>query len=191
MPASATESLELTLVIVTIASFLLSLVCLIRSSSDWLWRVLAGCGAVVCFAGLVSFDLWQNSVEHFPRGAFPRGRGLYLMVPAVAVACIARGVIDAARARNKATTLDSTGPSATPPRRLVRALVSVALALAGVVIVMGLVTLWDTFTRPTPMSFQGRAAPDFMGGTWINAERPLGLSSLKGKVVLVQFTFIG
>jgi hypothetical protein len=45
--------------------------------------------------------------------------------------------------------------------------------------------------RPTPVSLQGRAAPDFVGGTWINTERPLGLPGLKGKLVLVQFTFIG
>jgi hypothetical protein len=146
MPASATDSLELTLVILFFASFLLAVVCLIRSGLDWLWRVLAGCGVIVCFAGLVALDLWRNSVARFPNGAFPRGQSLYLMVPAVAVACIARGVVDAARARNKATTLDSTGP----PRRLLRTLVCVALALAGAVITMGLVTLWDSFMRPPP-----------------------------------------
>src|SRR5262249_49743347 len=136
-------------------------------------------------------DLWQHNVERFPRAAFPRGRSLYFVVPALAVACIGRGIVDAVRARHKATTLDSAGPSSRPPRRLVCTLISVAVALAGAVIAVGLVTLWGSFNRPTPVSFQGRAAPDFVGGTWINTERPLGLPGLKGKLVLAQFTFVG
>lgn len=103
MPTQVSDWLQLALLIVWIASLLLATVCLILPAAGWKWRVLAGCGALVCFAGIVGFDLWQNSVARFPSGPFPRGRLFYLLAPALAVACIGRGIVAAVQARKKAT----------------------------------------------------------------------------------------
>ncbi len=105
MPGSGSEWLELTLFFAFIGSLLLATSCLIYSAVGWRWRVLVGCCAIACFVGLVSFDLWANSVDRFPKGDFPRGRWFYLATPALEIACIARGVVGAARSRNKSSTL--------------------------------------------------------------------------------------
>lgn len=50
---------------------------------------------------------------------------------------------------------------------------------------------------PTPTSFPAAAlpdlgpAPDFANETWLNTDRPLNLSALRGKVVLVEFWTFG
>jgi hypothetical protein len=107
MPTGVSDWLELALLVVWIASLLLAVVCLVHSTVNWKWRVLAGCGTLVCFAGIVGFDLWHNSVARFPSGPFPRGQGFYLIAPALAVACMGRGVVAAVQSRNKATPSES------------------------------------------------------------------------------------
>jgi hypothetical protein len=112
MPTGVSDWLQLVLLVVWVASLLLAVLCLLLPAVGWKWRVLAGCGALVCFAAIVGFDLWHNSVARFPSGPFPRGRLFYLIAPALAVSCMGRGIVAAVQARHKVTPSESTFPSA-------------------------------------------------------------------------------
>ena len=51
---------------------------------------------------------------------------------------------------------------------------------------------WNSPPAAGNWSFLGKQPPEFpAGGAWINAETPLALAGLRGKVVLLQFSFIG
>lgn len=75
----------------------------------------------------------------------------------------------------------------TPARRRAVRLFPVIGSMIGAAIVFA----WRAFNE-RERSFMGQQPPDFpTGGTWINTDRPLKLANLRGKVVLVQFSFVG
>lgn len=63
--------------------------------------------------------------------------------------------------------------------------------LLGGVVGAAIVIGWRAYNE-RERSFIGQTPPEFPpGGTWINTDGPLTLTHLRGKVVLVQFSFIG
>jgi hypothetical protein len=79
----------------------------------------------------------------------------------------------------------------TPSRRPV----DLRSALLGAIIGLGIVMAWKAMTGPPSggrRSYIANRPPEVpIGGTWINTERPLSLAELRGKVILLQFGFIG
>ena len=69
------------------------------------------------------------------------------------------------------------------------------VALLGVAIGAGIILIREMIDQPGAggvRKLTGETPPDFpAGGTWINAEKPLDLAGLRGKVVFVHFTFVG
>ena len=69
------------------------------------------------------------------------------------------------------------------------------------IVLTGLVTVAAVFLiRPTVMrrlgagasKFHNQTPPDFPpGGTWINSDRPLNWAELRGRVVWLEFSFLG
>jgi thiol-disulfide isomerase/thioredoxin len=89
--------------------------------------------------------------------------------------------------RKESPMLDNRPAANTPPRRRVAWLFPLIGGMMGAAIVFGLRAYNDR-----ERSFMGRTPPDFpLGGTWIKTDGPLSLANLRGKVVLVQFSFIG
>jgi hypothetical protein len=75
-------------------------------------------------------------------------------------------------------------------RRFVDAGCFVPGALVLVVMALG---FWRYFgPSPSPSGWEGKAPPELAsGGTWLNANGPLTLASLRGKVVWLEFSFLG
>jgi thiol-disulfide isomerase/thioredoxin len=54
-------------------------------------------------------------------------------------------------------------------------------------VVAGCVAVGAAAIRPRPAAGDGRPAPELTNNSWLNADRPLRLSELRGRVVLLNF----
>src|SRR6202035_5263824 len=100
MSTNGLEWVQLALVAATGCSAGFAVLCLI-SLARRRWCLAAMCCVVVSFAAAVTLDYWQNSVDTFPMGPFPRQRNFYVIHPLLALATLVGGVVDLSRFRKR------------------------------------------------------------------------------------------